>query len=210
MPVAHTTLSRQSLLERWDDIIADPEFSRHHGLIETDSYGNLIMSPQPDGDHQKRSYRIARHFEDLLSGDGAVTERAILTDQGIKVPDVIWLPPSRAHEISGTTPIAPAPDICVEVRSPSNSQQEFAEKRAAYFRAGAKEVWLCDQNNKLEFFGPEGPIAKSRICPRFPQRIETYPSRAKAQRKTERIQREPPPSPTRAPEVRERREGHER
>jgi Uma2 family endonuclease len=57
----------------------------------------------------------------------------------------------------------------VEIRSPSNSLEELAEKKAAYFRAAAREVWMCDQNNIIEFFGPKGLMAKSEICPRSPQ-----------------------------------------
>jgi hypothetical protein len=31
-------------------------------------------------------------------------KRSSITDQGIKIPDIIWLNPSRAHEIHGTKP----------------------------------------------------------------------------------------------------------
>jgi Uma2 family endonuclease len=64
----------------------------------------------------------------------------------------------------------------VEVRPPGNSLEELAEKKAAYFRAraGAREVWMCDQNNTIEFFGPKGQISKSAVCPRFPNKIEPY------------------------------------
>ena len=113
--------------------------------------------------------------------------------------------PSRAHEIHGTKPIEPAPDICGEVRSPGNSLEELAEKKAAYFRAGAREVWMCDQNNIIEFFGPKGQMAKSAVCPRFPNKIEPY-LRAKAERKIQRERRTPPPPPGRAPELSERPE----
>jgi Uma2 family endonuclease len=44
-------------------------------------------------------------------------------------------------------PNTPAPDICVEVYSPANELQELIEKRAAYSRAGAREVRICDQTN---------------------------------------------------------------
>ena len=107
-----TAVSREALLERWQKISSDHDLVEAPEHIETDAYGNILRSPPPDGDHQKRSYRITRLLEDLLPGDGAVTERSILTDQGIKIPDVIWLNPSRAHEIHGTKPIEPAPDIC--------------------------------------------------------------------------------------------------
>jgi Putative restriction endonuclease len=103
---------------------------------------------------KKRSYRITRLFEDLLPGDGAVTERSVLTDQGIKIPDVIWLNPSRAHEIHGTKPIEPAPDICVEVRSPGNSLEELAEKKAAYFRAGPARSECAIKTTSSSFLVP--------------------------------------------------------
>ena len=200
-----TALSREALLERWQEISSDHDLVEAPERIETDAYGHILRSPPPDGDHQKRSYRITRLLEDLLPGDGAVTERSILTDQGIKIPDVIWLNPSRAHEIHGTKPIEPAPDICGEVRSPGNSLEELAEKKAAYFRAGAREVWMYDQNNIIEFFGPKGQMAKSAVCPRFPNKIQPY-LRAKAERKIQRERRTPPPTPGRSPELSERPE----
>ena len=201
-----TTLSREALLERWQEIVREYEFVEIHERVETDAYGNILMSPLPDGDHQRRSARIWALFERLLPGDGAVIDRPVLTDAGIKVPDVIWLNPSRADEISGTKPIVPAPDICVEVRSPSNSLEELAEKRAAYFRAGAREVWICDQTNTIEFFCPNGTIAKSKTCPKFPNKIEPYPNRAKAEGKIQRVRQDPPPPPGGAPERSERPE----
>ena len=207
MPTSPVTiLSREALLERWQEIVREYEFVEIHERVETDAYGNILMSPLPDGDHQKRSMRIAFLFEALLPGNGAVIDRPVLTDAGIKVPDVIWLNPSRAQEISGTKPIAPAPDICVEVRSPGNSPQELAEKKTAYFRAGAREVWICDQTNTIEFFGPNDPMAKSKICPKFPNKIEPYPNRAKAEGKIQRVRQDPPPPPGRAPELGERPE----
>jgi Putative restriction endonuclease len=77
-------------------------------------------------------------------------------------------------------PITPAPDICVQVYSPANELQELIEKRAAYFRAGAHEVWICDQTNSIQFFGLKGQLARSAICPKFPKKIELYPKEARA------------------------------
>jgi hypothetical protein len=60
------------------------------------AFGNILMSPPPDPTHQKRGMRIAILLETLLPGDGTVYERPIVTDAGIKIPDVIWLAPERA------------------------------------------------------------------------------------------------------------------
>jgi Uma2 family endonuclease len=172
-PMAPT---QEALLGRWRDIISrySELFEDVAERIETDAFGNILMSPPPDGAHQKRELRIATLLEMLLPGDGTVTERAVLTDLGVKVPDVIWLAPHRAHEIEGTRPLTPAPEICVEVRSPGNTIQELYEKRDAYFRAGAQEVWICDLSDQIMFFEGSGELNKSKLCPDFPAVIELY------------------------------------
>ncbi|MBV8175315.1 MAG: Uma2 family endonuclease, partial [Verrucomicrobia bacterium] len=63
-----------------------------------------------------------------------------------------------------------APEICVEVLSPSNTAEEMAEKGALYFEAGAHEVWLCGVDGKIAFYMPE-PSAQSAICDGFPSEI---------------------------------------
>jgi Uma2 family endonuclease len=111
---APTAPTRETLLDRWQEIIIvqHPElFEDRAERVETDAYGNILISPPPAGEHQKQAFRITALLETLLPGDGTVLERSVLTDRGIKIPDVIWLPPERAHEISGTRPLGPAPHI---------------------------------------------------------------------------------------------------
>ena len=64
--------------------------------------------------------------------------------------------------------MSPAPPICVEILSPSNTEPEFAQKRDAYLRAGAQEVWVCDRDNRITFFNGAGQLNRSRLCPDFP------------------------------------------
>jgi Uma2 family endonuclease len=64
-----------------------------------------------------------------------------------------------------------APDVCVEVLSPSNSAREIQDKTAAYFAVGVREVWICDRDGKMSFHSPEGPRQRSAICPDFPREI---------------------------------------
>jgi Uma2 family endonuclease len=63
-----------------------------------------------------------------------------------------------------------APEICVEVLSPSNSKPEMEEKRALYFEAGAQEVWICGLDGKMEFYTADLSAA-SRLCPMFPGQL---------------------------------------
>jgi hypothetical protein len=47
--------------------------------------------------------------------------------------------------------------------------------------APAREVWICDQTNTIEFFGPKGQMAKSGFVPNSPNKICHYPNQTKAQ-----------------------------
>jgi Uma2 family endonuclease len=67
-----------------------------------------------------------------------------------------------------------APEICVEVISPSNTTAEIMEKMALYFEAGAREAWICDQEGEIAFHhrAQPGVQERSEICPSFPVHIE--------------------------------------
>ncbi len=69
---------------------------------------------------------------------------------------------------------ARAPDVCVEVMSPSNTKAEIQEKIALYFDAGARGVWLCAQSGAMSFFSPGATrsMRASKMCPQFPKRVE--------------------------------------
>ena len=56
----------------------------------------------------------------------------------------------------------PAPEICIEVVSPSNSVKELSEKTDAYLAAGAEEVWLIyPKSKRCEFYGVQGSLPSS-------------------------------------------------
>lgn len=79
-----------------------------------------------------------------------------------------WLPCKQAASL----PVAP--EICVEILSPRNRREEMRQKMALYYQAGAEEVWLCDEDGRMEFFVKSSPIPvlQSRFCLTFPQRID--------------------------------------
>jgi Uma2 family endonuclease len=65
-----------------------------------------------------------------------------------------------------------APEICVEILSPSNTASEIDEKRALYFDAGAIEVWICKLDGSFIFFvSPDNCQSGSVLCPYFPKGI---------------------------------------
>jgi Uma2 family endonuclease len=55
-----------------------------------------------------------------------------------------------------------APELCIEVVSPSNSVKEIQEKIAAYIATGAQEVWIVyPQSKRCEFYGSQGLLERS-------------------------------------------------
>ncbi len=54
----------------------------------------------------------------------------------------------------------------------SNSVEEQTRKGNLYIEAGAQEYWLCDAKGNVRFFDKDGQLAKSRLCPLFPAKVE--------------------------------------
>jgi Uma2 family endonuclease len=160
-------------LRRWEEILADPQWEKWQGRVETDRHGHVIMSPPPPPEHGDRQAEIAHILRNLLPEGRSITECPISTADGVRAADVIWLSPERKPEIAEMKCFVKAPEICVEVISPSNSQREMREKKALYFAAGALEVWFCQTNGTMVFFlGADSAGEKqSRICPEFPGKI---------------------------------------
>ena len=125
-----TALRREELLERWNELAADPESPDRYELNEL---GELILSPKPTNDHQRIASAVARSLEAQL-GPEAATEISVYTDRGIRVPDVVWMPAARWREVKGQSPFPFVPDLCVEVLSPGNSRAQITMKTGAYLR----------------------------------------------------------------------------
>jgi Uma2 family endonuclease len=85
---------------------------------------------------------------------------------------VAWASPERRREAGNRSCFLGAPEICVEVVSPSNSDPEIREKVTLYVAAAAEEVWLCGDFGTMTFFDATGhELERSKLCPEFPNQI---------------------------------------
>src|SRR6476659_508983 len=138
-------------LRRWYELLADPEMAKLEGRVETDRYGYVIMSPPPAPSHGSYQVEISYLLRTLLPGGRVIAECPISTADGVKAADAAWASPERMREL-GPRPCFPrAPEICVEVISPNNTESELQDKMALYFDAGAHEVWLCAGDGAMRF-----------------------------------------------------------
>ena len=157
-------------LRRWAELVNDRDLADLRCHIETDRLGRIIMSPPPAVDHTKRVAKILKVLHELFPQGIVLAETPVSTSDGVKAMDAAWLSPQRALELDSGPCLLRAPEICIEVLSPSNSQPEMVEKRDLYFEAGAVEVWICDLDGSIAFHLRKDapPTNKSRLVPNFP------------------------------------------
>jgi Uma2 family endonuclease len=154
----------------WAELCDNPRFSDFPAKIELNGRGQIIMSPTRNY-HGRLAYRIARQIDELMKDGVVLVECAVETADGVKEADAAWLSPALAAATEDVYACSPAPEICVEVLSPSNSEEEMQSKRLLFIGAGAKEYWLCDKQGRLRFFDGARELSSSSICPRFPKEL---------------------------------------
>ena len=168
------TLEEQTAfnIARWAELVADPEWERWEGRIETDEFGNVIMKPLAPVFHGRAMAEIAYLLDRHLGGAGCIV-CPISTSNGVKGADVAWMTKEDFEKVRDEPCLSSAPPICVEVLTPSDNRREMVNKKALYFEAGAVEVWFCDRTGKMTFFlSPEDAGSGiSRFCPAFPSAI---------------------------------------
>jgi Uma2 family endonuclease len=158
-------------LRRWTELLDDPEVQRIEGRIETDRHGQVITSPPPALSHGSYQSEVSYLLRTLMTGGRVLTECPLSTADGVKACDVAWASPECMRELGNRACFPRSPEICVEILSPRNTRKEIEEKKALYFNAGAREVWLCDATGKMQFFTAVSQLKRSAICPKFPARI---------------------------------------
>src|SRR6266567_3539288 len=141
-------------LRRWAELLADRELAKVEGRIETDRHGHIIMSPLPAPSHGSFQSEIGHLLRSLMDAGRMLTECPISTADGVKAADVAWASHECMRELGDRACFPRAPEICVEVLSPSNTEAEMREKMALYFDAGAREVWLCSASGAMSFLSP--------------------------------------------------------
>jgi len=159
--VIEAPLSTEELGARYRLICDDPLYANVPGKIELDVWGRTVMSP-PSYYHGLIQGRLGRRLAAL--GGESLGEVPLVTPTGLFIPDVAWASDDfiRNHP-RDRTPLTRAPEICIEVVSPSNSVKELEEKMTAYFDAGAEEGWMVFLRSKtFQFYGKEGLLEQSR------------------------------------------------
>jgi Uma2 family endonuclease len=127
-----------------EDYRATPDGTRYQ-LVEGDLH---LMSPAPSRFHQDIVLNVAEMLRTYLRTHqvGKVYVSPIdvyLDDHNVVQPDVVFVSAANSGILTDDG-IHGAPDLVVEIVSPSTAQLDKTAKRRVYARAGVKEMWLVD------------------------------------------------------------------
>ncbi len=122
-------------------------------------YGRFYVSPSPIRIHQFVVGQIGRVLYDIADatgGEAIVAPMDVhLADHTVAQPDVLYVSPERQEILQ--TWIEGAPDVVVEVLSPSTVRLDRLLKLNRYAEGGVREYWLVDPAARtIEFYVNDG------------------------------------------------------
>ena len=125
-----------------DEFKSLPESLDHIELIA----GELIVSPTPKYKHQNIVGNLIVELKKLPEGKAVISPMDVyLDDENVVQPDVFW--------VSGADSLCKlgadgywhgAPDLVVEILSPSTAKRDHGVKFELYEKFGTREYWLID------------------------------------------------------------------
>ena len=141
MAIATTAIKPKPKLT-YEDYASLPDDERCE-LID----GELIPMPSPKKIHQRLILDLSwilRRLEEMGLGELFIAPfDVILSATNVVQPDLIFVSSARAHIITEDN-IRGAPDLVVEILSPSTAGYDRTTKRNLYARHGVREYWLID------------------------------------------------------------------
>ncbi len=148
----------------WIEVVDNPLLKDLPFKIELNKFGKLLMSPASN-QHGQIQIEIGHNLMTQLPKGKVIAECSIQTPEGVKVADVAWASEEFINTFAYATPYPKAPEICIEIVSPSNSKVEITEKVNLYLAKGATEVWVIYNDHRILTYTHIGEIEKSKIVP---------------------------------------------
>lgn len=126
----------------YEDLSLFPDDGKRHELID----GEHIMSPSPKTKHQRASINLAALFHAFVRkvSLGQVFTApldVIFSDFDVTEPDLVFVSHERETTITEDN-IRGAPDLVVEILSPTTAERDRKIKFRLYEKYGVREYWL--------------------------------------------------------------------
>ena len=129
----------------WEDVLRMPDDGNRYEFIG----GRLYVTPAPVTRHQRVLLRLSSALLPILvdSGRGEVIFAPLLvqfpgTEDRVQ-PDLLFVSTGR-QSIIGEKQVLGAPDLVVEILSPSTAHRDRGVKLDLYARHGVPQYWIVD------------------------------------------------------------------
>ncbi len=114
--------------------------------------GEKFMPPSPGAAHQKIDMRLGSRLYSFVDDRdlGEVYSApfdVVLSDVDVVQPDLLFVSRERLHIVTAAN-VRGAPDLVVEIRSPSTANRDWTVKRDLYAKYGVKEYWVVDPDER--------------------------------------------------------------
>jgi Uma2 family endonuclease len=153
-----------------------------HEVIE----GELVMSPKNNFEHGQICARLLAALVNFNQKEklGVVLDSSTgywMQNRNCRAPDISFIPKDRLREL-GFTPTTRrffpgAPDLAVEVMSPSNSRTELNQRLRDFFSSGTQIAWvinpeaqsveICYALDRRKLVGPGAELDGEQLLPGF-------------------------------------------
>ncbi len=133
----------------YDDYCELPDDGNRYEVID----GVLYMAPAPHPRHQRILFNLTVLFTPFVTGGNALGELffspidVIFASEDIFQPDLLFISRERLHIITDRG-LEAAPDLVVEVLSPSTRSRDLNLKRRRYAHFGVPEYWPIDPDSR--------------------------------------------------------------
>ncbi|MCI0620960.1 MAG: Uma2 family endonuclease [Acidobacteria bacterium] len=137
----------------YEDYCVLPQDFNRHEIIE----GDHVVTPSPTSRHQKALTRLLfvldSHIQAHSLGELIVAPiDVLLAPTSVVQPDLLFIARERLS-IIGEANIQGAPDLVVEVLSPSTEALDRGAKMALYAKYGVPHYWILDASRlRLEIY----------------------------------------------------------
>ncbi|MCY4662234.1 MAG: Uma2 family endonuclease [Acidobacteria bacterium] len=173
-PVARALVTAEELFERPDD-------GQRYELVA----GGLVRMTPSGARHSAVAARIARLLDEHADAHdlgvcGAADPGFVLrrNPDSVRAPDVGFVARHRIPDTGVPTTYWPlAPDLAVEVISPTDRLSDVHVKIADYFAAGTRLVWIVEPSTRtvhvyrspreVEMIGEDGELTGGDVLPEF-------------------------------------------
>lgn len=129
----------------YDDFLLFPDDGKRHELID----GKHYVTPSPNRKHQAIAWNltviIGTYLETHPVGRAfAAPFDVLFSEFDVVEPDLLYISNARRDEILTTQHVRGAPNLVVEIGSPSTRKRDETIKRKLYERFGVEEYWVID------------------------------------------------------------------